>query len=611
MQCRSPIRHFPIQEVVHELKISKLHKPKHYSLKKRVQLYILFVCLSFLFFAGFLTKYFSEQLVQNSYENVQQTLKVYIDEVEQNLSAAQRCLLDMTANNNEVLTMLTMSEEPVSAINRTRVHQLLRTYQRNLVKIDGLFLYGTYTGQYVWYESTSSRKCIAYLKELLPTLNESNETSYLYKWFFIDLDGEYYLMHIIKNHLCYAAAWMPMESLISSFPDSNTSIVYTDTDGIPLIESSLNDYILSPSDSLDEPHSFYDAENIQYLQISAELPFTASYLVACTPMKEILSSLTTVMHFVEIIFVALVVLMVVWMIYFTRFFSAPIQLLKNFSLKLPKEDNVSHLDLSHEDCEEVLEIGGAMNTLLNEITNLKIDVYEQKLAKKEQELLYLKSQVAPHFLINCLSTIGSMPGTNEGQAMTKQLIRTLSNHLRYTMSSRTMVPLSEELAHVENYLKLTSIRFPGFLTWTINVDEECKDASVFPILVLMITENTIKYNMVMGEMLKVKVTGVMTSTENGQKHIVLTHLDSGSGFSEESLIDNNRPLEEQQHDVNGHKLGCYNIKKRIFLIYGETARIHFSNEPGWGAKTTIDIPYIPYKEASDIQKNTEEKEFIV
>ena len=37
----------------------------------------------------------------------------------------------------------------------------------------------------------------------------------------------------------------------------------------------------------------------------------------------------------------------------------------------------------------------------------------------------------------------------------------------------------EELKYVENYLKLTELRFPGCLNWKIHVDEECRNASVF------------------------------------------------------------------------------------------------------------------------------------
>ena len=54
---------------------------------------------------------------------------------------------------------------------------------------------------------------------------------------------------------------------------------------------------------------------------------------------------------------------------------------------------------------------------------------------------------------------------------------------------------------------MTELRFPGCLNWEIHVDEKCRNASVFPIILLMFTENTIKHNMIMGEELRVRITG--------------------------------------------------------------------------------------------------------
>ncbi len=49
-----------------------------------------------------------------------------------------------------------------------------------------------------------------------------------------------------------------------------------------------------------------------------------------------------------------------------------------------------------------------MNKLMNRIEKLKINVYEDKLNLKALEIQYLKTQEAPHSLINCLSAIASM-----------------------------------------------------------------------------------------------------------------------------------------------------------------------------------------------------------
>ena len=149
---------------------------------------------------------------------------------------------------------------------------------------------------------------------------------------------------------------------------------------------------------------------------------------------------------------------------------------------------------------------------------------------------------------------------------------------------------------------MTELRFPGCLNWEIHVDEKCRNASVFPIILLMFTENTIKHNMIMGEELRVRITGSLVE-RNGEKYVVLTHLDSGSGYFEEDLEYLNRPVSQQVHDFDGKKIGTYNLLKRLYLVYGEKAHAHFSNEPGWGARSEVTIPYIPYREDGNPPEN--------
>ena len=129
------------------------------------------------------------------------------------------------------------------------------------------------------------------------------------------------------------------------------------------------------------------------------------------------------------------------------------------------------------------------------------------------------------------------------------------------------------------------------------------EASVFPLLLLMQTENTIKYNMVMGEELAVKITGTRDDTKEPPR-LLLMHLDSGDGFTPEDLPWMNHYDLNEHKPVDGHGVGFYNVLKRMSLFYGETARIRFSNEPDWGARIDIDIPYVPYEKTEDSDEHS-------
>jgi sensor histidine kinase YesM len=156
------------------------------------------------------------------------------------------------------------------------------------------------------------------------------------------------------------------------------------------------------------------------------------------------------------------------------------------------------------------------------------------------------------------------------------------------------VSLKEEMSYIENYLELTKLRFPGYLNYGLSIASEAEEASVFPLILLMFTENTIKYNMVMGEPLVIKISVQLIEKDNGI-WIHLTHIDSGDGFSEDMLQDFSLKIHQNHGNrYKGTHLGIINVAKRLQLVYGDTARLNISNEPEAGARIDIDIPYIPY-----------------
>lgn len=179
------------------------------------------------------------------------------------------------------------------------------------------------------------------------------------------------------------------------------------------------------------------------------------------------------------------------------------------------------------------------------------------------------------------------------------MISTLAGHLRYTLSTKSFVSLAEEMCFVRNYYDLNNYRYPGSLTYQIDIRDLCDNAAVFPCLILMLSENSIKHNLSADEKLKLIVTAREEQDEQGKSYVHITHLDTGNGFPEQMLVDLNRPNPSIEEIADGTRIGLYNIKRRILLAYGEShGSIRFSNnlEIG-GAQVDIIIPYIPYQES--------------
>jgi len=159
----------------------------------------------------------------------------------------------------------------------------------------------------------------------------------------------------------------------------------------------------------------------------------------------------------------------------------------------------------------------------------------------------------------------------------------------------------------KRYVELSKLRFPGCITYTAEIDPAAKGAMVFPLILIMFTENTFKYNLVMGEPLKLIVR--VDVNEAGDR-IHLVHIDSGEGYPQEFLDHYSSESKEYFDAPDGQHIGIRNNIQRLKLYFGETAEIKFSNEPGLGARVDIDIPLLPLSESERLNQETNKEAII-
>ncbi len=136
---------------------------------------------------------------------------------------------------------------------------------------------------------------------------------------------------------------------------------------------------------------------------------------------------------------------------------------------------------------------------------LQNKILAAQLELKEQELLYLKSQIHPHFLFNTLNTIYGMAIKQSKQ--TPELILRLSNLLDYILYqiSKPRVTLKEEILHIEEYLELERIRFKDTLLVNINYGEIGENIEIAPMLLIPFVENAFKHGSIVDGYLKIDI----------------------------------------------------------------------------------------------------------
>ena len=110
---------------VFDKKNNVLPKKKTYSLRNRIFQYFLLFLAAFLLFAMLLIYYFSDQLLQNSYRHIHETLALYSSQLEQDLSAVESSLFLLASEDTDVSLLGTMDYSKETPLHQIRVNRLL------------------------------------------------------------------------------------------------------------------------------------------------------------------------------------------------------------------------------------------------------------------------------------------------------------------------------------------------------------------------------------------------------------------------------------------------------------------------------------------------------
>lgn len=200
-----------------------------------------------------------------------------------------------------------------------------------------------------------------------------------------------------------------------------------------------------------------------------------------------------------------------------------------------------------------------------EIKNLK-----WKATKNEIELNKIKSQLNPHFIFNSMNSIRAL--IDENPILAKDAITQLSNVLRNSllMGKKKLIPLSEELKLVNDYLNLEKTRFEERLLIEKKIDKATESFLVPPLMIQTLVENGIKHG--------------TSQLPNGGKLEINTSLKNNSLVI---TIYNDGIYDENQQSETG--FGLINTRQRLQLLYEDNARFKISNEEG-KVKTELIIP---------------------
>lgn len=183
----------------------------------------------------------------------------------------------------------------------------------------------------------------------------------------------------------------------------------------------------------------------------------------------------------------------------------------------------------------------------------------------------LRSQLHPHFLFNCLTSLLEL--IDEDKERAKQVVVRLSELLRYTLRAERVetVSLKEELGAVEDYLLLEKVRFEERLQVRLDIEPASLSVQLPPMLLQTLAENAVKHGIA-----RLPTGGALSIAARVLEHELRIEVINTGTFmvaTEDSA-----------------SVGLENARERLHLMYGDGASLTVATLDERNVRAILVIP---------------------
>lgn len=180
-----------------------------------------------------------------------------------------------------------------------------------------------------------------------------------------------------------------------------------------------------------------------------------------------------------------------------------------------------------------------------EVENEKVRLEKENVAT---QLVLLRNQVSPHFLMNTLNNIHSLVDINQAEA--KEAIIKLSKMMRYLLyeTETEKTTLKREVEFLESYINLMKLRFNEKVIITLNLPDTIPDKTIPPFIFTSLIENAFKHGVSYKDESFIKIDMILE-----EKRLLLN-------------VKNSKTENIRLEEFSG--IGIDNTRKRLALLFG-------------------------------------------
>ncbi len=200
----------------------------------------------------------------------------------------------------------------------------------------------------------------------------------------------------------------------------------------------------------------------------------------------------------------------------------------------------------------------------------------------KERIMFLQTQMNPHFLFNNLECIRGMAALGRWESVVG-IVGSMAKIYRYCVDNRNCVQLMEEMNCLQEYMHIMTLRYDGAFELKTEVAPEAERLLMPKMTLQPLAENAIQHGFLHAHR-RQGILQVKAWAEAGTLMLVLS--DNGAGMPQELRERLNRG--ENLVDPLSHRhIGIANIQSRIAIICSGDSSISFAAGEGGGLDVTL------------------------
>jgi len=188
---------------------------------------------------------------------------------------------------------------------------------------------------------------------------------------------------------------------------------------------------------------------------------------------------------------------------------------------------------------------------------------EKETENLKTELLFLRSQVSPHFMFNVLNNMVAL-ARKKSDLLEPSLIK-LSSLMRYMLyeTDEQKVPLEKELEYIQSYIDLQQQRFGKNVKVCTSFNNIHNGNEIEPMLLIPFVENAFKHG-----------TGIIQDAQ------IKIDLKEDGGILQFTVSNKYNDVSNGTKDKSSG-IGLNNVRRRLNLLYGNHHALLINKKDGW------------------------------